>query len=281
MSKLKKALARAKASRNLDENIVNGKTKQTNKKSGAINRHEDNQEALDVVYTRTKVLDIDVDKLKENKIFSHIKNYEVTDQINILRTQVLNKLNEIDGNTLMVTSVHPGEGKTFTSINLGISIAQELDRTVLLVDCDLRDPAIGHFDFASDFFGVKIAHGLSDYLLGQAELTDILLNPGIPRLTILPGGKSLPNSAELLGSARMKKLVEDMKHRYGRKRVIIFDSPSLLKFSDPLSFSRFVDGVLLVVQADRTNTDDLKKVVNLLGKEKIIGTILNQVKHTH
>ena len=117
----------------------------------------------------------------------------MTDQLKILRTHILERLKEIGGNSLLVTSANPGEGKTFTSINLGISIAQELSRTVLLVDSDLRPPSEQHRDFSADILGVHVGQGLSDYLLRQAEIPDLLFNPGIEKLTILPGGKSLPN----------------------------------------------------------------------------------------
>jgi len=279
MSKLKKALERANQNRGSANSILNRSVKDqsTRTKTTIKTKVKNARNEIDVNYSHTKILDIDIEKFKKNKIFSHIKEDRMSDQIDILRTQVLNKLHEIDGNTVMVTSSNPGEGKTFTSINLGISIAQELDKTVMIVDCDLRRPDPSHFDFARDFFGVDIKQGLSDYLLGQADLTDILLNPGIPRLTILPGGKPLPNSAELLGSPKMENLVHQMKTRYGSSRIVIFDSPSILAISDPLSFSRFVDGILLVVEAERTSSEDLKAVMELLKGRTILGTILNKI----
>lgn len=275
MSKLKKALERAKEKRNDSSVVFREKSDVLPDAQPAKDTHP---QEIQVNYSKTRVIKIDPAKLKRNRIFSHMKEDGMAEQISILRTQLLNKLEQIGGNTLMVTSAHPGEGKTFMSINLGISIAQELSRTVLLVDCDLRKPDTGHFDFASDFFGVSIEKGLADYLLGQVELEDILLNPGIDRLTILPGGKSLLNSAELLSSVRMKTLVDDMKHRYGRNRIVIFDSPSILKISDPLAFSKFVDGILLVVAMKKTSSAEVKKVMALLKDRVILGTVFNKVK---
>ena len=202
----------------------------------------------------------------------------MTYQISVLRTHVLNKLKEINGNSLLVTSANPGEGKTFTCINLGISISQELNRTVLLVDADLRNPAFHHYDFASDFFGVKIGKGLSDYLLGRLEIPELMLNPGIRKLTILPGGMPLPNSAELLGSARMEELIIEMKNRYRGDRIIIFDTPALLKCTDPLVFSHLIDGVLVVVEVEKTSPGDLKRVMELLKDKPVLGTVLNKVR---
>lgn len=281
MSKLKKALERAKQTR--EEGILEPDT--GSRLKGAVEKAQttrepqpEKSEEVNIAYTQTKVLDIDAQSLKKNKIISHIKEEWMAEQISILRTQLLHKLEEIDGNTLMVTSANPGEGKTFTSINLGVSIAQDLNRTVLLVDCDLRRPDDSHFDFSSDFFGVEINKGLADYLLGQAELKDILLNPGIERLTILPGGKPLLNSSELLASRKMEMLVKEMKERYGKDRIIIFDCPSILAISDPLSIARFVDGILLVVETNRSTKDDIKKVMNLLKDRVILGTVLNKFK---
>ena len=271
MSKLKKAMEKAKNARGLSESPYLAFRPQVKKEKKA-------RQEVNVTYSNTKTVDIDHRIFKKNKLFSLFQGYEVTDQINVLRTQVLNKLKEIGGNSLLVTSANPGEGKTFTSVNLGISISQELNRTVLLVDTDLRNPALHHYDFASDFFGVDVSQGLSSYLLGQVEIPDLLLNPGIQKLTILPAGMPLPNSAELLGSARMEELIIEMKNRYRGDRIIIFDTPALLKCTDPLVFSHLIDGVLLVAEVERTSPGDLKRVMELLKDRQIVGTVLNKVK---
>jgi non-specific protein-tyrosine kinase len=161
-----------------------------------------------------------------------------------------------------------------------VSIAQQLDRTVLLVDADLRKHANKHHkDFAIDFFGTDLNEGLSNYLLGQAELPDLLVNPGIDRLVLLPAGRALPNSAELLGSPRMVRLVNDIKSRYSDDRVIIFDSSSLLTSADPLVLSRYVDGVLLVVEHEKTTAEQLKKSTELLMDKPVFGTIMNKSRN--
>ena len=148
--------------------------------------------------------------LKKGKVISHFHDTDQIDQIKTLRTQILNSLDKIHGNSFLVTSANPYEGKTFTSINLGVSIAQEMHRTVLIVDCDLKDHSkTKHKQFAQDFFGLGTNKGLTDYLLGNAEIPDILLNPGIERLVIVPAGTTLPNSAELLSSPKMAALVDE------------------------------------------------------------------------
>jgi len=143
MSKLKKALEKAKEDRDLKSQIssqpaIDRKLElkdEVGKKSG---KFEEECFGLDVCYTQTKIKKIDDRLLKKGKIFSLFHEYQITDQIKTIRTQIINKLKEVNGNTLMVTSSNPGEGKTFTAINLGVSIAHELNKTVLLIDGDLQ-----------------------------------------------------------------------------------------------------------------------------------------------
>ena len=149
---------------------------------------------------------------------------------------------------------------------------------VLLVDADLRPPSETHHNLSIDFFGVDVGQGLSDYLLRQAEIQDLMFNPGIDKLTILPAGRPLPNSAEHLGSARMATLAEELKSRYSGDRIVIIDSPSLLTCSDPMVLSRFVDGILLVVESEKTAADDLKRAMELLRDKPVLGTLLNKSK---
>lgn len=272
MSRLKKAMERAREAREA-QSLPNKVERKLPRKPEPMS--SETAKTVSVKYSKTRVHRTDRELLKKNKILSLFSNQKTTTEIEMLRTQVLTKLKKMEGNTLLVTSAHPGEGKTFTSINLGVSIAQQLDKTVLIVDCDLRNPWKKHFDFSTDFFGIHIREGLADYLQKKVALEEILLNPGIDKLTILPGGRPLPNSAELLGSTRMKGLVAELKTRY-QDRIVIFDSPALLACTDPLVFSDDIDGVILVVQAERTSPEDLKRVTELLKDRNLLGTVLNK-----
>jgi non-specific protein-tyrosine kinase len=277
MSRLKKAMQRAQSLRN-EADKVQKRSEAKSEPSSAEAAPEPKQKEVKVNYSKTRVQRIDRDLLRKNKIFSLFKEQRTTDEIERLRTQVLAQLKKTGGNTLMVTSAHPGEGKTFTSINLGISIAKQLDKTVLLVDCDLRNPWRHHFDFATDFFGLTIREGLADYLIKGTKLEKILINPGIEKLTLLPGGRPVPNSSELLGSKKMETLINDLKDRYHKDRIVIFDCPAMLACTDPLVFSHLIDGIILVVEAERTNPEELKRVVELLNDRPLLGTILNKSK---
>ena len=279
MSKLKKALDKAQESRGRDyQKGVRGAIKPPTLARVTLDEAANLKEKLDIRYSETRVQKIENSVLKKGKIVSHFHDTEKIDQIKTLRTQILDSLNKLKGNSLLVTSANPYEGKTYTSINLGVSIAQELHRTVLIVDCDLKTHSNKHKQFAQDFFGITITKGLTDYLSGDAEISEILLNPGIDRLVIVPSGKTLPNSAELLSSPKMQLLVDDFKTRYPADRVIIFDCSALLAHTDSLVLTRYVDGILLVVEEKRTSTEQIKKVMELLKDKPVIGSVINKIR---
>jgi capsular exopolysaccharide synthesis family protein len=177
---------------------------------------------------------------------------------------------------LAVTSPGANEGKTLTAINLAISIAMEVDYTVLLVDANLRHP------WMMEQFGISEEKGLSDYLTDDIPIAELLVQLDlIEHLVLLPGGRPLINSAEMLNSPKMKQLVADMKSRY-QSRIIIFDLPPVLSTTDALAFSPYVDAALLVVEEGVTQAHDLQHAVELLNTTNIVGTVLNkaEVKNT-
>jgi protein-tyrosine kinase len=233
---------------------------------------------VSVRYSRTKIQVNDPEKLRNNKVFSVFDDMETTDQIKILRTQVIRKLKAIGGNSLLITSANPYEGKTFTSINLGVSIAKEFDLTVLIIDADIRRPTRDHTSFATEFFSLNVEKGLTDYLIGEADISDILINPGIDKLTLIPGGVPVENSPELLNSGRMEEMMHEIKSRYSSDRVVIVDGPAILPFPDASILSRYVDGVLPVVEMERTSNKDLKKMMLRLKDVNILGMVLNKNK---
>jgi non-specific protein-tyrosine kinase len=268
MTKLKKAMERAKKARAV-EFPRGSQAALRNAPVGLAKTHKTTRQEVNPAYSTTRIIDIDPDTLRRNKVVSLFHQEEMTDQIKILRAQVLRRMEEVGGNSLLVTSPNPGEGKTLTAINLAVSISHELDLTVLLVDANLRAPSIDRY------FGLNVPEGLTDYLLYQEEVSNLLLNPGIEKFVILPAGTSVQNSPELLGSPRMESLVEEMKTRYP-DRFIIFDSSPLLTSADPLVFSRFIDAVLLVVAAEKTPRQDISRSLELLKDKTVIGTVFNK-----
>jgi len=175
-----------------------------------------------------------------------------------------------NGNLIMVTSSLPGEGKTFTAINLAMSIATELDKTVLLVDADVAKPAV------SRVLGIDTREGLVDYLLGEVgNLSDILMRTNVPKLTVLPAGKKHGHSTELLASEGMKSLLQELCHRYP-DRIVIFDSPPLLATSEASVLASQMGQLVMVIEADRTSHEVVKEALALVDSSMIIGLILNK-----
>ena len=217
-------------------------------------------------------IQLEASVLRDNRIVTGLEPGPFTESYNLLRTQVLQRARENNWSTFAVTSPGPGEGKTLTAINLAISIAKEVDYTVLLVDANLRQP------WMLEYFGISHRKGLSDYLTGDASIAELLLQPKqVPHLVILPGGQPLTNSAEMLNSPKMSRLVEEMKSRY-RSRVIIFDLPPVLTSADALAFSPYVDAALLVVEEGITQKQDVEHALDLLQSVNIIGTVLNKAE---
>ena len=187
-----------------------------------------------------------------------------------LRTRILQQTAAGDsGATVMVTSAHPGEGKTLTAINLALTFAKEFKQTALLVDCDLRQQKVHKvMGFASD-------RGLVDYLMEDCPIMELFVWPGVEKMTVISGGKTVKDSCELLGSPGMKDLVYDMKHRYP-ERYVFFDAPSILSSADAVAFAPLVDYIVVVAQAGKTSMKDLNRAVQLLPQEKVLGLVMNQ-----
>ena len=193
------------------------------------------------------------------------------EQFRRLRTHVL-KLNVSDPpKTIMVTSATAGEGKTFVAANLAAGIAHDLHFHALLVDCDLHNPAL------SQWFGVQNGHGLSDYLVGKGNLSDLLIKTEMEKLSLLTGGSAQQKPAELIGSRKMEALVHELKSRYN-DRYIILDATPLLATTEPEVLARLVDGILIVVRAGVTPRETVKQAIASLDPKKIMGFVLNDVE---
>ena len=229
------------------------------------------EDEVHLTYKRTKVIPVDREQLDKHLIISYSGKHEATERFKILRAQIMEKMKETGGNTLLITSPNPNEGKTLCAINLAVSLSQEVHRTTLLVDADLRSPDI------QKIFGLEPTLGLSNYLLGEAELPSLFINPGIEKLTILPAGPPLPSSTELLGAPRMKSLVIELKSRY-RDRFIIIDTSALLTTADPLVMSDSVDGIILVIEAERTTNAQIERSLELLKGKPLIGALMNKIR---
>ncbi|SDB57937.1 non-specific protein-tyrosine kinase [Desulfonatronum thiosulfatophilum] len=179
--------------------------------------------------------------------------------------------NDLTKNTLMVTSSMVGEGKTTTALNLAISLAQEYDHTVLLIDADLRRPCI------MQYLGLDTKPGLTDCLLEKAQVSDVLVKTGIGKLTVLPSGRKAPNPGELFSSRKMRELVREMKHRYA-ERYIIIDTPPVLPFAETRSLSGIVDGVIMVVKSGLSTLENIRDAQYAMSGAHILGLVYNHAK---
>ncbi len=174
-------------------------------------------------------------------------------------------------NTIMIASAVDSEGKTLTAINLAVTLAQELDHSILLIDADLRKPMI------HNYLGIDYKYGLSDCLREDMDISDILIKTGIGNLVLLPAGKPVSNPVELLSSEKMKALLKEIKHRYSDRYVII-DTPPLLPFADALVLGAFVDGVLFVIKEGRAQKKLIDNALLLIQDLKVLGVIFNAVR---
>lgn len=224
-----------------------------------------------IVYTRTRNVELSPAQLREKRVLVGNDASPFANAYKILRTQVLQRMQEHGWNALAITSPGQGEGKTLTAINLAITLAMEVDKTVLLVDADLRQPRL------HTYFGIAAEPGLSDFLVSDVAVEEILVHPGIGRFVILPGGKPLPNSSEMLASRKMADLVSELKTRYP-ERYVIFDLPPLLNSADVLAFSPHADAALLVIEDAHTRREDIARAAQLLGTTHLLGTVLNKYR---
>ena len=260
MERIKKALEKARES---NEGAV--------KPSHAMPKK--NKDVLDlqngVTYSQTRQIAGDRSSLVNNRVISELDNPEALTAYKLLRTQVEHRLSANGWNALAITSPGANQGKTLTAINLAISLAYEVHRTVLLVDLDLKNPSI------HKIFGSLGGPGIVDYLYNDVPLNEILFNPGVDRLVVLPGSEPIANSSETLASPKMARLVDELKSRYP-SRFVIFDLPPMLSADDALAFSPHVDAALLVVEDGVTTKEELARSIELLNQTELLGTVLNK-----
>jgi protein-tyrosine kinase len=228
-------------------------------------------EKLGTVQTRRVAVPQSV--LTRNRILNTDSEELVLRAYKVLRTRVLQRMEQNGWTTLGITSPAPDNGKTLTTVNLGISLARKLDYTVMIVDVDFQRPSL------HSCFELTPEQGLSDHLAGKVRLEDVLINPGIDRLVILPERGARDSSSELLTSSRMERLVVELKNRYP-SRIVLFDLPPVLVGDDVLGFSNLVDATLLVVEERKTTKQEVSRSIAALEHANFLGAVLNKSTDT-
>lgn len=179
---------------------------------------------------------------------------------------------DLPGNLIMVTSSLPGEGKTYCAINLAMSIAMELDHTVLLIDADVARPSVLRT------LGLPAQRGLMDILVDESlDLSEVMLRTNVPTLSILPAGTSTPRATELLASAAMTNLVMEIAHRYP-DRIVIFDSPPLLLTSEARVLASHMGQIVVVVESETTTQHAVKESLSQLEGCANVNLIYNKTR---
>jgi len=174
------------------------------------------------------------------------------------------------GNLIAVTSSLPGEGKTYTALNLALSMAAELNSTILLIDGDILRSSL------SSLLGIEKHRGLTDLLTDPSiQIRDVLISTKLSKLKVIAAGTRFDNSTELLASDAMERLVLEMGQRYS-DRIILFDTPPLLATNEARVLMHLMGQVLLVVEAGKTSLEALKDSLSHISSNKVIGMVLNK-----
>jgi protein-tyrosine kinase len=207
-------------------------------------------------------------KFSESLVMLSAPESSDAENFKILRGQILFPRDREVPHCILVTSAFPGEGKTFVAANFATTLALSVDEYVLLIDTDMRRAKIHRM------FGFSNARGLHDYLIGEKELDELVVKTGIEKLAILPAGRTPRNPSELLSSNMMAQFLEEAREKH-KDRFIIIDAPPSHITAEAKFLSKYVDGIIFVVMANKTPKKDVAKAIENLGREKILGIVFN------
>ena len=244
--------------------------------AGMRQAHEIDSQPLETPPRTSQQVTLDLEALSAAGIVTpNAPRSRAADQYRVIKRPLITNVKSMGasvlnhGNLIMVTSALVGEGKSFTSVNLAMSIAMELDNTVMLVDADVARPSVLRM------LGLPPQPGLLDLLEGKTDMPSVLLKTNIDKLTILPSGTPHPQATELLASDAMRALLDDMAKRYA-DRIIIFDSPPLLLTTEARVLATQMGQVVMVVQADKTLQADVQRALSTIKACSHINLVLNK-----
>jgi len=271
MEKIKDALAKAKVE-NIGNKVSSRLTQPEVVAQQSVKGFPNTENELGMItYLNTPIIKLDNAHLEKNRIVSHTKSDVNSYSFDSLRTQILQKMEENNWRTIAVVSPTPQSGKTLVSINLAISIAHQPQKTVILVDFDLRRPKV------ATYLGIHTEKSMNDYLQDKAFLKDIMINPGIDRLVVVPTMKPVSKSAEILSSRKVTNLITELRDRYD-SRIVIFDCPPVLNSDDAMVLLPQVDCILLVIANGMSTQSEIEETLHHLPKNNLLGVVLNKAE---
>jgi protein-tyrosine kinase len=189
------------------------------------------------------------------------------EQYRSLRTRIRRVEANRPARTLVITSPSKGDGKSLTAANLALTMAQEFQQRVLLIDADLRRPSV------HQLFALGDGPGLADVLMGAAEIDQALVSLTEHHLAVLPAGAPPAHPTELLGSATMRRVLDTLRTRYDR---ILIDTPPIAPLADVNVLSPLTDGVLMIVRAGVTSKPAIERALQGMDASKVLGLVLNE-----
>jgi len=284
MSSIEKTIARLKMQKNdAKQHMHNEHVTKNNINKHARQNTVSNYESMmpnTEIVDNNRIINIDTDRLKQlGYICPDDMTSQISEEYRIIKQPILkNAFGKgaapiENGNLIVISSSVPGEGKTFTALNLAISIAMERNTTILLVDADVTNPSL------SRIFQLDNEPGLLDILSdNNTNVANTIYKTNIPTLSVIPAGYKHAYAAELISSNRMHQFVGEIVNRYP-DRIILFDAPPLLATSHANVLASIAGQIMIVVEAEKTLHSTIKEAISKIDSEKVIGMILNKSRN--
>lgn len=213
-------------------------------------------------------IEVPQEVLEQHRVVAGILTNPVSEYYRMLRTKILRLMDQNGWKVIGVTGPSTGSGKTLTAVNLGFAIAMEPNHSCLVIDSDLRKPAI------HKLFGITPKMGLGEYLAGEARLDQVVIRPGVERLGVILNTQQRFGSSDLLMGKTMLDTVVQLK-ALEDSLITIFDLPPVFVGDDAVAISSFLDAVLIVVDSGKTTKDQLSSTLELLKGVNVLGVVLN------
>lgn len=233
------------------------------------------------VKASNQYIEIDLESLsKRNFVAKATERKLIYEEYRVIKRKLINNAfgplstSLRNPNLILVSSSRPGEGKTFTSVNLALSIALEQDKTVLLVDADVLRPNV------SRTMEISVPRGLTDYLSSDSvDVSDIMYSTNVERLKLIAAGRPHHLSTELLASDKMAALVNEFASRYP-DRIVIFDAPPLLGVNETSVLAGMCGQAVIVLEENKTKLNELEKAISMLPPDLATGFVINKAHYS-